>query len=105
MTLAHRRAGTSTPLPEHALTRAEVHRCCASLADVSHQNLPSRGPNVATPACLQETSVSARELQLDAMKERGLPLPGGCWKVPSIRLHQIGRASCRERVWSSVDCG
>ena len=24
----------------------------------------------------------------DAMKERSLPLPGGCWKLPSIRLHQ-----------------
>src|SRR5215813_12181747 len=22
------------------------------------------------------------------MKERSLPLPGGCWKLPSIRLHQ-----------------
>ena len=26
--------------------------------------------------------------KLDAMKERSLPLPGGCWKVQSIRLHQ-----------------
>src|SRR5262249_17024163 len=24
----------------------------------------------------------------DAVKERSLPLPGGCWKLPSIRLHQ-----------------
>jgi len=24
----------------------------------------------------------------DAMKERSLPLPGGCWKLRSIRLHQ-----------------
>src|SRR5262249_43648474 len=24
----------------------------------------------------------------DAMKERSLPLPGGCWKLPSVRLHQ-----------------
>jgi hypothetical protein len=27
-------------------------------------------------------------LHVDAMKERSLPLPGGCWKVQSIRLHQ-----------------
>ncbi len=25
---------------------------------------------------------------LDAMKERSLPLPGGCWKLQCIRLHQ-----------------
>jgi len=24
----------------------------------------------------------------DAMKERSLPLPGGCWKLQCIRLHQ-----------------
>jgi hypothetical protein len=29
---------------------------------------------------------------LDAMKERSLPLPGGCWKLPSIRLHQARAA-------------
>ena len=23
------------------------------------------------------------------MKERSLPLPGGCWKLSSIRLHQV----------------
>ena len=26
------------------------------------------------------------------MKERSLPLPGGCWKVQSIRLHQVREA-------------
>ena len=35
----------------------------------------------------------------DAMKERSLPLPGGCWKLPSIRLHQeIGRPQWRQRM-------
>src|SRR5271166_4657854 len=27
-----------------------------------------------------------------AMKERSLPLPGGCWKLRSIRLHQAREA-------------
>ena len=36
---------------------------------------------------------------LDAMKERSLPLPGGCWKLRSIRLHQvIGRPQWRQRM-------
>src|SRR5205814_10029967 len=36
---------------------------------------------------------------LDAMKERSLPLPGGCWKLPSIRLHQVqGRPQWRQRM-------
>jgi hypothetical protein len=26
------------------------------------------------------------------MKERSLPLPGGCWKVRCIRLHQVREA-------------
>src|ERR1039457_550426 len=33
-----------------------------------------------------------RETLPDAMKERSLPLPGGCWKVQSVRLHQTREA-------------
>jgi hypothetical protein len=33
-------------------------------------------------------------MQLDAMKERSLPLPGGCWKR-SIRLRQGPASHCR----------
>ena len=37
-------------------------------------------------------------LVIDAMKERSLPLPGGCWKLRSIRLHQVsGRPQWRQR--------
>jgi hypothetical protein len=34
------------------------------------------------------TFLPGRVVDIDAMKERSLPLPGGCWKVQSIRLHQ-----------------
>src|SRR5580704_4673412 len=45
-------------------------------------------------------TLSARGMApLDAMKERSLPLPGGCWKLRSIRLHQvIGRPQWRQRM-------
>src|SRR5438552_17058863 len=32
----------------------------------------------------------------DAMKERSLPLPGGCWKLQRIRLHQAREAPMTE---------
>ena len=35
----------------------------------------------------------------DAMKERSLPLPGGCWKVQSIRLHQRHREAPMEKAY------
>ena len=52
--------------------------------------------DVAAPGCLvlQSGFVIWRPnfrhalTQADAMKERSLPLPGGCWKLQSIRLHQ-----------------
>src|SRR5262249_62260345 len=33
-----------------------------------------------------------KETASDAMKGRSLPLPGGCWKLRSIRLHQVREA-------------
>ena len=39
-----------------------------------------------------ESVPRVRGREADAMKERSLPLPGGCWKVQSIRLHQAREA-------------
>src|SRR5215471_2110255 len=40
------------------------------------------------------------------MKERSLPLPGGCWKLPSIRLHQVaGRPQWRQRMTAVTSSG
>ena len=37
---------------------------------------------------IEITPLTISSPSLDAMKERSLPLPGGCWKLQSIRLHQ-----------------
>ena len=59
---------------------------------------PSSVPGILSPVQITvKGAPAARRLltqpqTLDAMKERSLPLPGGCWKLPSIRLHQAREA-------------
>jgi hypothetical protein len=48
---------------------------------------PDRHGLARDPGVAAEHAASALNAP-DAMKERSLPLPGGCWKLPSIRLHQ-----------------
>ena len=79
------------PLGVKAFTYRRVkndERVAADLADLLRMGrLPEAW---IAPAEVRELrrNAATRGGCLDAMKGRSLPLPGGCWKVQSIRLHQ-----------------
>src|SRR5262249_5052844 len=70
----------------------------ASLADRNLNPLRRYAEDLCRPAAVPFPHGRPAN-SLDAMKERSLPLPGGCWKLRSIRLHQvIGRRRWRQRM-------
>ncbi len=58
-------------------------------ATSKHSDWPQPGDSVWFHHDNNVIAIAEVHAAFDAMKGRSLPLPGGCWKVQCIRLHQV----------------
>src|SRR6266568_2629504 len=102
----HRQMGHRCPRRPHpaihrrtlAPARHRTPLITASTAVTLHRSPDTGHPQASIPEQVPHTGSRSQQrfrhalTQADAMKERSLPLPGGCWKLQSIRLHQAREA-------------